>query len=418
MDYDTASTAENITINGAISIYGKGAVGDNIQFYYNDELFNIRITEDDQAVYIECAELGAKGMLWEKFSRSVSYFLREAGTNASSIIGDGTSENVVGTCRSMGSTSVGVQCACGGENTFTQPLGPTCYPGAFQVECPVNCLDVANDFYPPPIAGGLPSFSTEPCTAFSIKDKNSNEHSGPVDNGWTRYGISNDFNNPVGGESVGLECGAWDASFGRGTSCCGDADTGRATISYSITNCHYTFTMIGRVLNGIIGGATLNFTNPPPVGGCYIPQYDNVVIVPTFTVQPQLCDCNRPDSEMCFGAYRQVNCELYTTYCSEFSPDNTSFSQGCAFAQFDPCCKQWCGGSTFPQRQCLCLYQSEEKQTEYFTFTTTSNPGVTYEVVETTNTGPSDSAYTADCNKMIATIVYDNEILRINVGAK
>jgi hypothetical protein len=415
MDYDTASTAENITINGAISIYGKGAVGDNIQFYYNDELFIIRITEDDQAVYAECRELGAKGMLFEKFSRSISYFLREAGSNASSIIGEGTSENVVGTCRSAGSTSVGVQCACGGENSFVQQLSPACFPAP----CYVNCVDGANDFYPSSIAGGLPSFSTEPCTAFPIKDKNSNEHSGPVDNGWTRYGISNGFNNPVGGESVGLECGSWDASFGRGTSCCGDADTGRAVISYSITNCHYTFTMIGRVLNGIIGGATLNFTNPGPITNCDKPA--TTAIFPYEGWSPMFCDCNNPEPCYNFADLGFVDCEKAAERCALNANPPTTQEElyGCLFAGYNTCCAEHCGGSTFPVRICTCIWAEEsEPMSEQYITISNSTPGITYEVVETTTTGPSDSGYTADCNKMIATIVYDNEILRINVGAK
>ena len=175
--------------------------------------------------------------------------------------------------------------------------------------------------------------------------------------------------------------------------------------------------MIGRVENAIIGGATLNFDFPDPFNCNPAPNdiaYDNSPVAATF------CDCNNPD--FCnyggFGSQKCVNCETHFNNCVYIVNPNSL--EDCRFADYIGCCCQFCAGDTFQPRNCgNCFFQQEEVQSgESFITTSTSTPAVIWEVIETTTTAASDSAYTADCNKMIATIVYDNEQLRINIGAR
>lgn len=425
MDYDTAAAPNNLKIGGDIRIVGKGAVGDNIQFYFNGALYNIRIKENSNGdVIAECPEIGAQGLLWQKFVTSKSYSLREVNSGGSTIIGDNMSENIVGSCRTAGSTSVSASCVCGGGGEgYKQKLYLGCFP---YDTCYPNAVDITNDFYPEGVGGSWPSFSVPSCSAFPIKDKNSNNSAGPIDAGWTRYGISFGFNAPVGGESIGLECGSWSASLGQGTSCCPDSEVpeanrspgaglfnnGRSIISYNINNCHYSFTLKGVVENSIHRAATLNFVNPTPNQCVQGPP----IFASEGKVDGSLCDCNNPD--VCYGggSDRFVNCEAYMQYCVPAVDEG--FSDACNFANFGQCCKDFCSGSSFPRRPGFCFEYEESQGPEQYEISSTSSPGIQYEVVETITTSESNTSYTASCDKAIATVIYDNNQLRISLGAK
>jgi len=422
MDYDTAASPNNLKIGGDIRIVGRGAIGDVVRFYFNDVLYNIRIKENSNGdVIAECAEIGAQGLLWQNFVTSTSYSIREVNSGGSTIIGDNMSENIVGSCRTAGSSSVSASCVCGGGGEtfppYTQKLEPTCSsPGV----CFVRCIDATNDYYPPPLNGSWPSFSVPSCSAFPIIDKNSSNSAGPIDGGWTRYAVSYGFNAPVGGESVGLECGSWSASVGQGTSCCTDNLTGqpfnngRSVINYNINNCHYSFTLKGVVENSIHRAASLNFVYPTPLtcsGPWPSPAYENSPGQP----DPGLCDCNNPDNCSAAG-WKFVNCDEYQAKCGI----DPSYGNACFFAGYVGCCQEFCGGSTFEPRNCgNCSFMSEELQGEEgWSVTTSSSPGIQYEVVETTTTSESNTSYSAGCDKAIATVIYDNNQLRISLGAR
>jgi len=434
MDYDSSATPNNLKLSGNIRILGKGAVGDSIKFYFNDELFTIKISEKEEAVIAECPEIGAKGLLYEKVIKTTSFFVRVAGEGASSIIGDNVTENIIGSCRTAGSSSVSASCVCGGGGEtfppYTQKLVPACYP----VGCYVGCADIVNDFYPGPLPGSFPTFSIPPCSAFPIKEKNSNNSNGPIDDGWTRYGISNGFNAPVGAETIGFECGNWSASVGKGTSCCTDSsgeklNNGRSIVTYRIKDCHYDFTLKGVIENSIHKSTSLNFVYPTPNSCPTLPELP----VDRSPVAGRLCQCDDltegfygPIGKGCPMDYFPlfVNCELYAQKCSD-----PAWLEDCEFSNYavstppwgdggGGCCKQLCGGSQFPPRVCGCEYISEEMQgSEGWSINSSSSPGIQYEVVETTTITSSPSAYTAACDKFIANIIYDNTELRINLGS-
>jgi len=425
MDYDTAAAPNNLKIAGTVNIIGKGAVGDNIQFYFNDTLYNIRITENSNGdIIAECPEINAKGLLWQNFVTSTSYSIREIDSGASTVIGNNVTENIIGRCRTAGSTSVSASCVCGGNGEgYKQKLYLGCFP---YDTCYPNAVDITNDFYPEGVGGSWPSFSVPSCSAFPIKDKNSNNSAGPIDAGWTRYGISFGFNAPVGGESIGLECGSWSASLGQGTSCCPDSEVpeanrspgaglfnnGRSIISYNINNCHYSFTLKGVVENSIHRAATLNFVNPTPNQCVQGPP----IFASEGKVDGSLCDCNNPD--VCYGggSDRFVNCEAYMQYCVPAVDEG--FSDACNFANFGQCCKDFCSGSSFPRRPGFCFEYEESQGPEQYEISSTSSPGIQYEVVETITTSASTTVYTANCDKFIASIIYDNNQLKISLGTK
>lgn len=419
MDYDSSATPNNLKLSGNIRILGKGAVGDSIKFYFNDELFTIKISETEEAVIAECPEIGAKGLLYEKFIKTTSFFLREAGTEASSIIGDNVTENIVGSCRTASSSSVSAQCVCdgNGDGGYTQNLIPMCFPAG----CYVGCADTVNDFYPGPLPGSFPTFSIPPCSAFPIKEKNSNNSDGPIDDGWTRYGISTGFNAPVGVETIGFECGNWSASVGKGTSCCTDSsgeqlNNGRSIVTYRIKDCHYDFTLKGVIENSIHKSTSLNFVNPSPIGCNSFPTQ----IVDDSPVAPRLCDCNNPDGDCSIypNGVPFFNCELAAEKCTD-----PEWGEDCTFGPYNAggdggCCQKFCQGSSFAPRECLCLWiDSEIQGSEEYVVTGSSTPGTKWEVVETNTVTPSPSAYTAGCDKFIANIIYDNTELRINLGS-
>lgn len=417
MDYDTAASPNNLKIGGTINIIGKGGIGDVVRFYFNDVLYNIRIIANNNGDIIsECAEINAKGLLWQNFVTSTSYSIREVNSGGSTIIGDNMSENIVGSCRTAGSSSVSASCVCGGGGEgYKQKLYLSCFP---YDTCYVNAVDITNDFYPEGVGGSWPSFSVPSCSAFPIIDKNSSNSAGPIDGGWTRYGVSYGFNAPVGGESVGLECGSWSASVGQGTSCCTDNLTGqpfnngRSVINYNINNCHYSFTLKGVIENSIHRAASLNFVYPTPNECTQGPP----IFASEGKADGSLCDCNNPD-QYCYGggSGKFVNCEAYIQYCV---PVDEGFSDACNFANFGACCEDFCSGSSFPRRPGFCFKYEETQGPEKYEIFSSSSPGIQYEVVETTTISSSNTAYTANCNKFIASIIYDNNQLKINLGAK
>lgn len=424
MDYDTAASPNNLKIGGDIRIVGKGAIGDVVRFYFNDVLYNIRIKENSNGdVIAECAEIDAQGLLWQNFVTSTSYSIREVNSGGSTIIGDNMSENIVGSCRTAGSSSVSASCVCGGGGKgYKQKLYLSCFP---YDTCFVNAVDITNDFYPEGVGGSWPSFSVPSCSAFPIIDKNSSNSAGPIDGGWTRYGVSYGFNNPVGGESIGLECGSWSASVGQGTSCCTDNLTGqpfnngRSVINYNINNCHYSFTLKGVIENSIHRAASLNFVYPTPNKCTQGPG----LFASEGKADGRFCDCNNPD-QYCFagGSSFFVNCEAYVDHCtfngSKYDPNDNEKGNACHFANFFECCKDLCGGSSFPRRPGFCFEYDEAQGPEEYAIFSNSSPGIQYEVVETTTTSESSTSYSAGCDKAIATFTYDNNQLRISLGAR
>lgn len=410
LDYDRGATANNLSVNGTIQIYGIPKVGDIVRFFYNDEEFQIKITEDDKGIYAEVPQLGAKGLLLEKYEYSDYYYLREIDSETTYIDEDynDTTETVVGTCSAAGTTSVGGSCECGGDTTHKQNIDPTC---ASPNPCYVGCISKENIWNPQGKTNGWPGCSNpNPCSAFPIKDINSGEHSSPVDQGFARYALTTALGGLCASEGVGYECGSWSVHTGAGSNCCSDdKDFGIDPLSYTIKSCHYTFTLKAMVENSIANIGALEFVDAE----------DNITCSPEYTIAydtgppaPALCDCGSPDS---YPVGTFVNVELYYEKCGFYSFD-IAYVNDCVFAAYGNCCKQYCEGDSWKPRDCgNCFWVFDTDITEGWQINSSSTPGIRYEIVKATSTRPSET-YKPNCNMLVGTVIFNNFQLRINVG--
>lgn len=431
MDYDRGSTANNLSVDGAIQIYGIARVGDVVNFYYNNELFQIKITEDDKGVFSECPQIGAKGLLYDKVIYSNYFYLREAGSNTSMVPPEDTvsTETIVGYCSQAGSTSVGGGCECGGES-HKQPVLPNCEPDY----CERGCVLSANVWNPNPRTNGWPGCSnTQPCSAWPIKDINSAEHSSPVDQGFTRYAVTTVLGGLAASESLGLECGDWSLRLGAGSNCCqeNEGDFAIQPLTYTVNSCHYTFTFRAMIENSLINTASLSCVSADPLGDCAEASSQGFTSNGPF---PTYCDCIAEG----FDEYPYLDQNKFFEECGFNLPyDAPSFLTGedfpypiqgpCGFASIGGgvCCEVFClGGIWGGPQECspgvgggYCYFTYETDVVESWKTTSSSSPGQTWEIVEVNTQSPSES-YTPECSRLIATIIFDNYQLRINTGVQ
>lgn len=445
MDYNRGATAANLSVDGSVQIYGIPRIGDVVQFYYNNQLFELRISEEDEGIIVECPQIGAKGLLYDRYTSSTSYYLREIDNgNTMMVLSEGTTstENVIGYCSTASSTSVGGGCQCGGD-THTQPVIPNCEPDY----CERGCVSTANDWNPNPIANDWPQLTVPvPCSAFPIKDINSAEHSSPVDQGFARYAITVGwFGNARAVENDGLECGQWSLFLGAGSDCCpasdpeipgsgdedGTSDFAVQLLTYPVNSCHYAFTFRAMLQNSLINTASFFYLNNHPIADCPIANTQAYVSSGPF---PAYCDCLWEG----FDEYPYLDENKFFEECGFNLPyDAPSFLTGedfpypiqgpCGFASIGGgvCCEVLCLGGTWggPQ-ECaqgvgggFCYFTYETNVTESWQTTSSTSPGQTWEIVEVNTQSPSES-YTPDCNRTIATIVFNNYQLRINTGVQ
>jgi hypothetical protein len=413
-DYDTSATAPNFELQGAIRIYGPAAIGDVIKITYNDNVYNIRIKDDGNDVYVECAELEAKGLIMEKTAQNTTIYVREAGTPSSV---PGAVERVISTCDSPLSYGVSTTCAYGGDSTFTDSVRYIASPW-----CIGN--QATEVFVPNTYSVTTPRISnTVPCSAFP-KSTASPESASPLDSFFSKNRASIAIAGSAGlGGGSPLECAGYYFNTCRvKTNCCEGQTNVISNISYRIKDCHYDFTMHGLLTKSInnIGQVTNTYGSLT----CSTPFSTNNVSwterVAEWTRRAECyCDCGNPFMyfKNTFTELPQCAIDLGDDYLGEDNPNRLEpFSY-----IYMSCCQLYCGvaGGNYSI--------GHEPDTSYDLYTitcqeglvvtTSTNNSVSYEVVESTTTStPTSNIYDPNVIRTICTFIYDNNEIKLYTG--
>jgi hypothetical protein len=423
-DYDKIAALQKIKVDGAFRIIGPARVGDKIKIVFNNNVFNIEIKDDGDAIIAECKELEVKGLLHEKYFESTSIYIREQETDASSVVGDNVSERVVDTCRTPMSFSVVNRCAAevainendpnsGCSTTEIEQYDPVIVVTDAYTSDSSLCSS-AGLFSTPIILEtsliSIPnSFSNNvPCSAFSV-DSAKPDAQGDLDAGFNKYAGFSAIGSAGGGGQV-LECGMYQVyPCSVESNCCGEQSLDGSgsdyktvvtkRLSYRIKNCHYDLTMKGLISNSLFNAASYTVDNS---------------LVESYVCQPRGGGSSRDDSQMA----------IYEACCGATSPptgeDGQPIPTPCSQAggqpidSSNPCCGA-VGSET-------CISPSTrvshfECQESYWMTSCVSDTTV-YEIVETTTKTESPTDYLANCNRTLATFTYDNNQVKLTLGVR
>jgi hypothetical protein len=435
-DYDKLANLKNIKVDGAFNIIGPGNIGDSFKITFNKRVYTINIKETAEAIIAECPEMGVKGLIKEKFAESKSLYIREAGSDVTSVVDENTTERVVDTCRTpMG---FGISTHCGykhpladaddiyRENCSIVEAMPSGEVVTFTSDYASDCqaswrgfdavITLDNSIYAVPISVS----NNVPCSAFSIETADSALASN-LDSFLTRYAASAIIFRGGGDSSAPLECGRYQAyPCSVESNCCGenttDGDSEPKTIlvkklSYRIKNCHYDMIMKGLVTNSLYNVAS--YTTSIPEYTCVENKREGGVDLEAWSYYVKCC--NRPMGSVEGDYEGGVDSNPGGIY-------DDCFDLGLNEGDYYPgnCCYGLRGNDADPPTTCLAYGGWVEYFTcvESYWYSSCVSPGTVYEIVETTNNYPIDNTDTIGCNRVIATFSYDNNEVQLNLGIR
>lgn len=428
-DYDKIAALQKIKVDGAFRIIGPSRVGDKIKIVFNNNVFNIEIKDDGDAIIAECKELGVKGLLHEKYFESTSIYIREQGSDASSVVGDNVSERVVDICSSPMSFSVSTDCAAEGAVEDNDPDSGCSTSMIEEIDEPV--ITIADRYGSPACEEigifnrgitleteliSIPnSFSNNvPCSAFSV-DSAKPDAAGDLDGGFDKASGFVAISNTMGGGGQVLECGMYQVyPCSVESNCCGGEGLDGVSsdyktvvtkrLSYRIKNCHYDLTMKGLISNSLFNAASYTVDNSLVESYVCIPRggggEGGVIDEDMLALFAACCGATTPPT----GEDGQP----IPTPCSELGGTPIDSTDSCcsAAAQDPPECQS--------QTERFSWFECAES---YWMTTCVSDPTV-YEIVETTTKTTSPTDYLANCNRTLATFTYDNNVVKLSLGIR
>lgn len=402
-DYDQEATSKNLQVDGSIRIIGPVVVGSTIKIIYNNSTYNITVEENEEHIYLNCPEFNVKGLIATKIDRTNSIYLRQKGSNATSIINQYITEEVIGLCKSPMSFSASTICA----TSFPEETPSTCslkpVAGPFKhtdtlcspvgSQCPVGLVNPVLSIEDTATGNGISAYDPTTCSAFSI-DQARPDAEGNLDSFLSKWAAATISGHGGGGSKAPKECGnfiIYPCSAKKG--CCDNQTSLVQRLSYRVKSCHYSFTMKGLVTNSLTKNGSVKVDIPDVE--CQDVDTSGKDKLEEF--KKLCCDCSNVNGSPPYVPLNPSTC-----------PSGTVSSA--------ICCVEYCKGA-LPGGQCIHAKLGCGSFTceESMWVLSCNSPGTEYEVVRSTTSNPVINQ-NLGCNRFLALFSFNRNQIKLDLG--